>query len=375
MMGRAFTSEEDRSGSDNVVELSYSLWQNQYHGDPNILGRTIKLDEKPYTVIGVMPPSFHFPFDGKPFSEMADLWLPIGFSPDVLAPQNRVMEFGVGLIGRLKPGVTARAGAAGCRSTSPTSSSKRHPDSYSGNVRVTPRVYAFAAHTVEKARPLLLLLSRCGHLRVADRVRQCRQSAAGPGERAHAARWPFAVPSAQLARPCCGSVWWKVLCSLCLVVVRGSRWPCARLPGLRNYGPASVPRLHEITVHPLALLFTLGLSVHYDDSVWLHAGVAAVARRAAGVPQGLGADRHLAQQPASAKCGCHRRDRAGAGAADRRQLAGSQLPARVEHSARLRSQGAFVVRTIFDTQRYPDPVKRMAVQKEMLSRASRTCPE
>ncbi|MGA9645107.1 MAG: ABC transporter permease, partial [Candidatus Korobacteraceae bacterium] len=51
MMGRAFTAEEDRSGSDNVVELSYSLWQRQYHGDPNILGRTIKLDEKPYIVI------------------------------------------------------------------------------------------------------------------------------------------------------------------------------------------------------------------------------------------------------------------------------------------------------------------------------------
>ena len=66
LMGRAFTSDEDRAGSDNVVELSYSLWQNQYHGDPDILGRTIKLDEKPYTVIGVMPPSFHFPFDGKP---------------------------------------------------------------------------------------------------------------------------------------------------------------------------------------------------------------------------------------------------------------------------------------------------------------------
>jgi MacB-like periplasmic core domain len=106
LMGRAFTGEEDRSGSDNVVELSYSLWQHQYHGDPGILGRTIKLDEKPYTVIGIMPPSFHFPFDGKPFSEMADLWLPIGFSPEVMAPQHRVMEFGVGLIGRLKPGMT-----------------------------------------------------------------------------------------------------------------------------------------------------------------------------------------------------------------------------------------------------------------------------
>ena len=49
-IGRAFTESEDRSGSDNVVELSYSLWQNQFHANPSILGRTINLDEKPYTV-------------------------------------------------------------------------------------------------------------------------------------------------------------------------------------------------------------------------------------------------------------------------------------------------------------------------------------
>src|ERR1035437_8562145 len=53
MLGRAFTAEEDHLGSDDVVEISYSLWQRQYHGDPSILGRTIKLDEKPYTVIGI----------------------------------------------------------------------------------------------------------------------------------------------------------------------------------------------------------------------------------------------------------------------------------------------------------------------------------
>ena len=158
IMGRAFTSEEDRSGSDNVVELSYSLWQNQYHGDSNILGRTIKLDEKSYTVIGVMPPSFHFPYDGKPLSETADLWLPIGFSPDVLKPENRLMEFGVGLIARLKPGVTVQQAQNDIDNVS-RHFQQQFPDAYSGNVHVTPHVYAFAAHLVEKTRALLMLLS------------------------------------------------------------------------------------------------------------------------------------------------------------------------------------------------------------------------
>ncbi len=104
-LGRGFAQEEDRYGSSDVVVLSHALWEHQYSGDAHILGKTVKLDEKPFTVIGVMPASFHFPFDGAPLSEMADLWVPIAFAPDRLSPGNRTREFGVGLIGRLKPGV------------------------------------------------------------------------------------------------------------------------------------------------------------------------------------------------------------------------------------------------------------------------------
>src|SRR5579864_4320123 len=93
-LGRSFTEEEGRYGSGHVVILAHSLWQNQYGGDRNILGKTVKLDEQPYTVIGVMQPSFHFPFDGAPLSEMADVWVPDVFAPDRLAPANRVREFG-----------------------------------------------------------------------------------------------------------------------------------------------------------------------------------------------------------------------------------------------------------------------------------------
>ena len=106
ILGRTFTADEDRYGNDHVAVLSWQLWRNQYASDAQIVGKTIKLDEKPYTVIGVMPPSFRFPFDGKPLSELADLWVPDAVDPSRLDPQNRLMEFGVGLIGRLKPGVS-----------------------------------------------------------------------------------------------------------------------------------------------------------------------------------------------------------------------------------------------------------------------------
>ena len=68
-LGRNFTPDEDRHGSNPVVLLSHALWQSQYASAPDIVGKTIHLDETPYTVIGVMPASFRFPLDAAPPSE------------------------------------------------------------------------------------------------------------------------------------------------------------------------------------------------------------------------------------------------------------------------------------------------------------------
>jgi putative ABC transport system permease protein len=59
-IGRTFTDEEARSGP-NLIVLSDRLWRNTFHADPQILGRSITLDAKPYAVIGVMPPNFEYP--------------------------------------------------------------------------------------------------------------------------------------------------------------------------------------------------------------------------------------------------------------------------------------------------------------------------
>ena len=105
-----------------------------------------------------MPPSFHFPLDGKPSSEMADLWLPIGFSPEVLKPENRLMEFRVGLIGRLKPGISVAQAQADVTNIAQRFQQQR-PDAYSGTVKVVPHVTLYVNKFTEKARPLLWLLS------------------------------------------------------------------------------------------------------------------------------------------------------------------------------------------------------------------------
>jgi predicted permease len=61
MLGRAFTEAEDKTGAPKVMVLTYSSWQNRFGGARDILGRSLTLNDAPYTVIGVMPPSFRFP--------------------------------------------------------------------------------------------------------------------------------------------------------------------------------------------------------------------------------------------------------------------------------------------------------------------------
>src|SRR5215475_2973360 len=69
--GRLFSPEEDKPGdSGRVILLSQRLWQQRFNSDPEIIGRSLILNSKNYTVVGVMPRSFHFPVDAEP----VDMW-------------------------------------------------------------------------------------------------------------------------------------------------------------------------------------------------------------------------------------------------------------------------------------------------------------
>lgn len=62
--GRTFTPEEARTGRSDVVLLDHGVWERRFGADPGLVGRTVRLDGRPHTVIGIMPPDFHFPFGG-----------------------------------------------------------------------------------------------------------------------------------------------------------------------------------------------------------------------------------------------------------------------------------------------------------------------
>jgi len=98
-IGRVFTAEEDRQDSP-VVVISHGLWTRRYGSDPGVVGRKILLNDRPFTVVGVMPREFGF----LP-SRLIDVWTPIAFTPQDLA--NRGSHF-LHCVARLKPGVGER---------------------------------------------------------------------------------------------------------------------------------------------------------------------------------------------------------------------------------------------------------------------------
>jgi predicted permease len=95
--GRVFTAQEDVPGATPVAVLSHRLWTRRFGADPLLVGREIRMNSQPYTVIGVMPPSFDVTADSE------ELWTPAAFTAEQLAEHD---EHYLEVIGRLAPDVS-----------------------------------------------------------------------------------------------------------------------------------------------------------------------------------------------------------------------------------------------------------------------------
>ena len=99
LLGRGITQEDGKTGAPPVFVMNYRLWQEMFHGDPSILGKSFLLNGEARTLVGIMPPRFQI--------YGAGVWLPI-----VLDPGSSQIPEGLNIIGRLKPGVSLQAAAA-----------------------------------------------------------------------------------------------------------------------------------------------------------------------------------------------------------------------------------------------------------------------
>lgn len=100
-LGRSFTDAEALPGADPVVVLSHATWRARFDADPAILERSIRLDGKPYRVVGVMPEGFFFP------TRETALWVPFAWTPEEAADTARGNEYSRS-IGRLRPEATTQ---------------------------------------------------------------------------------------------------------------------------------------------------------------------------------------------------------------------------------------------------------------------------
>ena len=129
LLGRTFLEGEDQSAASAVIVLSEELWRAQFSADPAIIGRSVSLGGKPFTVIGVMPASFRFP------SERAKLWAPLVVTPAQLAARG---DHGLQVVGRLRPGVSLAQAQANLEAVAASIAQKFPDEQGDRNVKLVP---------------------------------------------------------------------------------------------------------------------------------------------------------------------------------------------------------------------------------------------
>ncbi len=102
LLGRNFLPDEGRPGGNRAVIISFALWQRRFGGDPNLVGKSLTLNDAIYTVVGIMPAKFQFPIQGQFPIPVSEVWAPLAIDP---AQVNRG-DRGLFTIGRLQPGVS-----------------------------------------------------------------------------------------------------------------------------------------------------------------------------------------------------------------------------------------------------------------------------
>ncbi len=241
-LGRWFVEEEGITGAPQVAVLSYGLWARRFGLDPAIIGQSIRLSGVPTQVVGVMPADFVFP------DTRTDLWLP--------AQSTRASaSFLFTLVGvaRLRDGATHRTRT---RRNDPAhrgpGADVAEPARHGRNAR------GASAGPGRTGRRDALDPARVGRPGAARRVRQRREPVPRPFRSRGSAKSRCVRRSGRAAARSRATSWPKAHCSRSRAAPRGSRWPGARCNSCVAFGPANLPRLHEVRLDGVVLGFTFG---------------------------------------------------------------------------------------------------------------------
>src|SRR5262249_20362265 len=143
-LGRWFTEDEDAPSRNDVVVLSDGLWRRRFGADPDIVGRSISLNDRTHRVIGVMSPASAFP-------RQTDAWVPIAFTPMQRMDAARGSQF-LDIVARLQPGMTQEQARAALQVVAQALRAAHYADTPRWTLDMRP----LKEELVGTARPILL---------------------------------------------------------------------------------------------------------------------------------------------------------------------------------------------------------------------------
>jgi putative ABC transport system permease protein len=247
VVGRAFSSDEDQPGRTDYALLSHSLWQRRFGGDRSIAGKAIRLRDRSYTVVGVLPAGFSV------LDSAVDIWIPLGLDPhDARAAGMHFLT----VIARLKPGV----GIDRARTEMDMIGSRLEQANPAMARGWRPSLVPLREYLVGNVRQaLLVLMAAVGFLLAMACVNVANLLLA----RGAARKKEIAIRTALGAGR--GRIVAQLLSESVLLALAGGALGMALARGVvalvARLGPASIPRLAEASIDARLFLFALGVSL------------------------------------------------------------------------------------------------------------------
>src|ERR1051326_3556291 len=239
--GRVFQDGDDRPGAQKVAVISHRFWERRFNGRADIVGQTAVLGGQPHTIVGVMPPTFAFPWHDT------DVWAILTMDP----PTRRGPFYSTGLA-RLKPGVTREQMRAN-RTDVATEMKRRYPGPSDWRMDVKPLRDAYVSGV---SRILWVLLGAVGFLLLiaTANVANLLLARAATREREMALRGALGAGGRRIVAQLLTE-------SVVLAIAAGAAGIAVAAWGARAMlalAPDNIPRVHEVGVKVPVLLFALG---------------------------------------------------------------------------------------------------------------------
>ncbi len=246
-LGRAISTDENEPDKATVVVLGHALWQNRFGGDPAVIGASITLDSRPFTVIGIAPKGFAFP-------DEAELWTPLAY--DKLFTGDSRGAWYLRVFGRLKAGAPVTAAAEESKLIA-ARLAQAYPDANEG---LGGTVRPLQEAMVGNSRPALyLLLGAVGLVLLIACVNVANLLLARAAARApeFAVRQALGAGRGRLLR----QLMTESLLLGALGGLAGIGLASVSLASLIALQPSGIPRLGEVRIDPAVMLFSAVLAI------------------------------------------------------------------------------------------------------------------